>query len=108
MKKNKRSIHPRTKAKLFLLALLVIPTVLLILPADYFDEGESICLSKVLANTECPGCGMTRGVQHLIHGEFQAAWGFNKLAFIVLPLLIGMVVWEIYRGFKHQDEVTEA
>ncbi len=64
---------------------------LLYLPADHFDEGESICISVLLANTECYACGMTRGIQHLIHGDFTRAWEYNKLAFIVLPLSIFMI-----------------
>jgi hypothetical protein len=32
---------------------IIAPFVLLFLPANYFDEGQSICLSKMLANIEC-------------------------------------------------------
>lgn len=71
-----------------MVALLVIPAVLLLLPADYFDTGESICLSKQLLDQECPGCGMTRGVMHTIHFEFKEAWQFNKLTFFILPIIL--------------------
>jgi hypothetical protein len=67
--------------------------VLLILPADFFDKGESLCLSVILLDTECPACGMSRAVQHLLHFDFETAAQFNKLSFIVLPIL--MVVWVI-------------
>jgi len=67
--------------------------VLLILPADFFDDGESMCLSVILLDTECPACGMTRAIQHLLHFNFETASQYNKLAFIVLPILI--VVWVI-------------
>ena len=36
---------------------------------------------------ECYGCGMTRACMHLIHFDIQAAADFNKLSFIVVPLL---------------------
>lgn len=71
-----------------IVVLLVIPMVLLFLPADFFDYGKSICPSKRFLKQECPGCGLTRGVMHTIHLEFKKAWGFNKLTFIVLPLLM--------------------
>jgi hypothetical protein len=83
-----KASYKRTKHTLILAALLVIPAVLLFLPSDYFDSGESICLSKIILDKECLGCGMTRGVMHTIHFEFKEAWGFNKLTFFLLPILI--------------------
>lgn len=67
--------------------LLVIPLVLLILPANFFDDGESICLSQVLAGIECYACGISRACMHLIHFEFQTAWEYNKLVVVIFPLL---------------------
>jgi hypothetical protein len=72
---------------------------LLLLPADFFDQGQSICISVLLLDKECYGCGMTRAVQHLIHFDFNAAWQYNKLSFVVLPLFIGMFIWELKRLF---------
>ncbi|WP_147362933.1 DUF2752 domain-containing protein [Capnocytophaga canis] len=70
---------------------MTIPIVLMFLPADYFDRGQSVCLSKTLAGIECWGCGLTRAIMHFIHFEFEEAWMFNKLVVIVVPLLF--VVW---------------
>lgn len=64
-----------------------MPLVLLILPPDYFDKGQTTCLSVILIHKTCPGCGITRAIQHLIHLDFEKAWAFNKLAFIVFPAL---------------------
>jgi len=77
----------------FGLRMLVIlgPFLLLILPSDYFDYGTSICPSKVFLNMECFGCGLTRGVMHLIHCDFAAAWQFNKISFVIVPL--GVLFW---------------
>lgn len=36
---------------------------------------------------ECYACGLTRGVMHLLHLDFQGAWAFNRITFIVTPLL---------------------
>jgi hypothetical protein len=76
--------------------LVIIPFVLLLLPKTYFDEGESVCLSMVLFNFECYGCGMTRAIMHLIHFDFQQAWEFNKLSFLVLPLLFPIWLKALY------------
>jgi hypothetical protein len=69
-----------------LIGLLVLPVVLFTLPADYFDTGEALCPSKRFLDIECLGCGLTRGIQHAIHFQFEDAWMFNKLTFIVLPV----------------------
>ena len=66
---------------------ILIPVILLLLPAHQFDTGTSLCLSKLLLNTECYGCGMMRAIMHLIHLDFSTAFHFNKLSFIVFPLL---------------------
>jgi hypothetical protein len=75
---------------------IVAPFVLICLPSNFFDNGESICLSKMLAGIECYACGMTRATMHFIHFEFQEAWGFNKLSFIVVPLLFPLWLKAFY------------
>ena len=86
----------------YLSFLLIIPvTLFFILPANYFDEGQSICLSVLLFEKNCFACGMTRAIQHLIHLDFSIAWEFNKLSFVVLPLLILSYTKEIKRVFSN-------
>lgn len=75
---------------------IIAPFILLFIPANYFDEGQSICLSKMLANIECYACGLTKGVMHFIHFEFEKAWGYNKLTFIVVPLLFPLWLKSVY------------
>jgi len=74
-----------------LIFIVVAPVVLLILPADFFDNRMSLCLSQLLFGVECPACGMTRGIMHLIHLDFENAFAYNMLSFIVLPLMI--LIW---------------
>jgi hypothetical protein len=69
---------------------------LLLLPTDFFDQGRAVCLSRVLFDRECPGCGMTRACQHALHFDFASAWHYNPRWVIVLPLLAflwGREVW---------------
>ncbi len=90
----------KKKTGIALIGLLVlVGLVLFILPADYFDNGTPKCVSVILFDINCYGCGMTRGIMHLIHFEFVSAWEFNKLSFIVFPLLVYMILWEIWRRF---------
>jgi len=77
--------------------------VLLVLPANFFDDGESICLSRMLLQRDCPGCGLTRGTQHFIHLDFAAAWEYNKLTFFVFPALVffwGKFTWQQWKKLR--------
>ncbi len=86
----------RSKLKYaYLVGLILVPVVLLILPADFFDEGQSLCMSMLLFDQRCPGCGMTRAIQHLLHGELSVAASFNKMAFVVLPVLLWVWTGEV-------------
>lgn len=85
---------------IYFIGLIILPITLIILPSDFFDNGQSVCVSVVLFDQECPGCGMTRGVQHLLHLDFMTAYEFNKLSIIVLPLLLFLWFKETYRVKK--------
>lgn len=82
----------------WLIALLIFPIFLWILPANFFDEGTTIlCPSRFLFDIECYGCGITRAVMHMHHFEFGDAAYFNLLSFVVYPGLIfvwGDWVWK--------------
>ncbi|MBN8676007.1 MAG: DUF2752 domain-containing protein [Chitinophagales bacterium] len=74
------------------LAFIVLaPVVLLLLPATFFDSGRSLCLSKLFFGFECYACGLSRACMHLIHFDFEEAYAYNMLSFIVLPLLA--IIW---------------
>ena len=80
-----------------LAVIVIVPPLLLALPATFFDNGESICLSRLIANMECPACGLTRGCMHLIHMDWEEAYAYNMMSFIALPLV--SIVW-LQWGFK--------
>ena len=83
--------------------------MLLILPADFFDKGQSLCLSVLLFHQKCYACGMTRAIQHFIHLDFSTAYNFNKLSWIVFPVLV--FVWQeelrrVYKRIKEQNRIN--
>ena len=86
--------------------LFLTPVFLFFLPADYFDSGQSVCLSVRLANTECYACGMTRAIQHLLHFDFKTAWEYNKLSVIVAPLIVYTVL-EAFVKFRKEIKKQE-
>ncbi len=98
------NINRKKKGYLAIGLLSLIGVTLLILPANYFNEGQAMCMSVILLDKQCYACGMTRAVQHLIHLDFAAAAEYNKLAFIVVPLGIYMVTTEIYKRFFKEEE----
>ena len=81
----------------YLTTLVVVPVLFALAPMDQFDSGETLCLSRVFFDLECWGCGMTRALKHLICLDFEGAWGFNKLSFLVLPILTFGWVKEVVR-----------
>ena len=87
-----------------LAVIILTPIVLLFLPADFFDHGkQSLCLSVLLFDQECPACGMTRACQHLIHFDFEEAFAYNMVSFVALPALgIVWIKWGLkeYKIFK--------
>jgi hypothetical protein len=74
--------------------------VLLILPSSFFDDGPPLCLSVLVAGIECYACGMTRGIMHLIHFDFNTAWDYNPLAFAVFPLAFFLLLKEWLKRIK--------
>jgi hypothetical protein len=85
----------------FKLAIIVlVPVTLLVLPADFFDHGQTICASQLFFGIECPACGLTRGCMHLLHLEAELAFAYNMWSFVALPVIsIYWLVWGI-KEFK--------
>lgn len=89
-----------TVAWLLAAGLPVLLVILLILPATFFDTGPPLCLSRLFFDIECYGCGMTRGVMHLIHGELDTALSYHKLSVVVTPVLVGAGIYEWMQSYK--------
>lgn len=47
------------------------------------------CPLKFFFGLSCAGCGMTRAVVALFHGDFSLAWHFHPLVFLLPVLLLG-------------------
>ena len=80
---------------------ILVPLVLWILPANFFDDtGLVVCVSRLLLNTECYARGLTRAVQHALHGEFSRAFVYNNLVVVVLPLLIAIWIRDVRKLYR--------
>jgi len=45
-----------------------------------------VCALHEMTGLLCPGCGTLRAMHQLSHGNFAAAWRFNPLAVMLLPV----------------------
>jgi len=57
-----------------------------------FEPGKSgffpACPFRLLTGFTCPGCGSTRGLHYLLHGDVVTAFEFNPLMVLSLPFLL--------------------
>jgi hypothetical protein len=50
------------------------------------------CQLHKLTGLWCPGCGSTRALHQLLHGNLMTAFRFNPLAILLLPLVAYLAV----------------
>lgn len=86
-----RVLKTRPFIFLKLAILILIPIAIYSIPIDSINTGETICIHKNLFGFECWGCGITRAIISAVQLDFVAAWNFNPLFVIVLPIFI--FVW---------------
>ncbi len=46
------------------------------------------CVFRKATGFECPGCGMTRASHAALNGDLAAAFAFNPLGMVLLPLAL--------------------
>jgi len=80
--------------------MIGLPVALWVLPADFFDDRFPVCLSVLLLEMECYGCGLTRACQRLIHFDLHAAYELNPIAFIVMPILVWQWGSEMVKTYR--------
>ena len=57
-------------------------------------SGISICIIRSVTGVPCPGCGATRSVMHLMHGDVLDALRSNPLG-IAAVIALGVIPWWI-------------
>ncbi len=69
--------------------------LLLIAGAVYlfiFEPGRTgffpVCVFRFLTGLTCPGCGTTRALHAILHGQFETAFMLNPLLLLASPLLV--------------------
>ncbi len=85
------TLNPRLLAVFSWLTLAVAGVYLFL-----FEPGKSgffpACPFRTLTGFACPGCGSTRGMHALVHGDVVGAFKFNPLLILSLPFLLYALV----------------
>jgi len=66
-----------------------------------YVSGRSVCPFLILTGYPCPGCGGSRAVFYLFHGNVENAFFANAYVFFLLPYLLILFSWWVrseYRG----------
>lgn len=81
------SLKNNRKSRAFFIGATVLLAAAVLLPAGLFRHTPTICLWTLVGLGPCPGCGMTRAVWYLLHGQFKTAIAFNWMVVMVAPIL---------------------
>jgi hypothetical protein len=74
----------------FWFAVLILSAAWFYYP--YCQTGPSLCIWKNLLGVPCPGCGLTRGVCFLVHGQWAEAVRFNPLSLLAVGIFSSNIV----------------
>lgn len=74
---------------------VIIIWLLLLAGAAYlfvFEPGKTgffpACPFRLLTGFTCPGCGTTRALHQILHGDFAAAFVLNPVLVLAIPFLV--------------------
>ncbi len=83
------------------LTLLVGGLVLAALTLFHFPPAQFSfyprCPVLTLLNLQCPGCGTTRALAALLHGQLREALHLNALTVCMLPAIVSHLSWRSVR-----------
>lgn len=83
-----------------MIGMIIFPIIVLLIPVDYVEANPIPCVFRTFFNIECIGCGMTRASLNLLHFNFAKAYEYNRLVFIVLPLVISLYTIQFLKLIK--------
>ena len=79
------------------------PTITAISLEDYMLP----CLNKQLLGLDCPGCGLQRSVDLLLHGEFVAAFQMYPAIYPIL-MLLSFLITSSFTKIKYSHQIKMA
>ena len=65
-----------------------------VLPPDR-GLGLPCCFFRWLSQSPCPGCGLTRSMIAISHGQWMEAWSYHPLVVFVYPLFCFLAIFAV-------------
>lgn len=91
-------------------AIKVIKTLLMILAVGIayglfvIYTGLGIpCPVNTITGYQCPGCGVSRMCMALLKLDVNSAYHYNKVLFLLLPILLAVFSYQTYRYIRYDD-----
>lgn len=100
-------MKPVSRRYIVVAAVMLVATFLCIY--FYFDPSDNLfprCPFLTLTGYQCPGCGSQRAIHALLHGDIAAAWHFNAILLLFIPVVAVLLVAELKRGEWRRFYVT--
>ena len=71
-----------------------------LLPPAWASAGPPLCPFRLVTGLPCPGCGLTRSLVSLLHGDVSAAVCFHPLGPVVASVLLALAIVELRRTWQ--------
>jgi hypothetical protein len=71
-----------------------------LIPPAWASAGPPLCPFRLLTGLPCPGCGLTRSLVSLLHGDLSAAVLFHPLGPVAASVLLALVIIELRRTWQ--------
>ena len=83
---------------------IILITFFFIVIILYYLKIPIPCLFHKITNLYCPGCGVTRMIDEIIHLNFKSAFSYNAYAFIlfilsIVYLIISITIYIVFKRF---------
>jgi len=94
----------------------VILFMLMVVPTAFFESLPIKCVWKtyiiplffhghcptsgIFSDCRCPGCGLTRGISSILHGDFSAGQDHNRLSIFVLLYILALILLNLIKMKK--------
>jgi hypothetical protein len=89
------------------LAMLAVGAAL---PPDWVMHGPQLCIFKLMSGIPCPGCGLTRSVVLLMHGDVSGSLYYHPLGvlFVLGALILAAVDLFGWWHSRREDSVSRS
>ena len=64
-----------------------------------------LCLSRAVFDFECPACGLTRSIVHLMHGRLAESFAAHRLGWLALLLFGILIAGRLFAGWRGKRAV---